>query len=334
MRESPFRRLLSPFLSRRPPSLEQDDRVLQLFQNRAALKKERSDLQDEILRLKDSLTQQQGATAHVQSQLDRLEALLGNPATGRQALVFFQLKALWRAGSSAVAALVQELSLQQVERERRSFLSEHIGQQLELRRSAESAFQSAQQAAAAARESLQGLQQGRDQASAWWQVFQRRNLDARIEEQERELKACTRALDLAREDLDRIIDEAAPDFPGLSLAARRTINLAAIVYAEILSMPLQRSNLMPLVAQAARRREPATNYGDSAACESYIADIARAQAALPTTAAVAVELRHRAELLQSQASYAFAEDVVPAQDSVSSNALREDYWGLRDLLLS
>lgn len=333
MRESPFRRLLSPFLSRKPPSLEQDDRVLQLFRNRAALKKERLDLQDEIYRLKDSLIQQQGATAHVQGQLERLEALLGNPATGRQALVFFQLKALWKAGSESVDALVKELSLQQEERERRSFLADHAGRQLELRRAAETAYRAAQQVETTLRESLARVEQERALAAAWWQWLRRRNLDARLASLQDDLRAATRALDLSRQGLDRVIGETAPQFPGLSILARRSINLAAIVYAEILSMPLQRSRLMPLVAQASRRREPASNYGDAAACEAYITEIARAQAALPGAAAIAVELRHRTELLQPQAVYAFAEDVVPSPDSIASNALREDYWGLRDLLL-
>ena len=334
MGDIPFRRLFASFRDRNPPSLEQDDRVLQLFQNRAALKKELADHKDEIDRLHDSLVQQQGATEHVQGQLQRLETLLGDPAKGRQALVFFQLKALWKVGSESVAALVQELSLQQEERERRAFLADHHGRQFELRRSAESAFQAAQQAHARGREALSQLQRDRSANAAWWRYFKRRGLDARIVTQEGDVLASARALDLARDDLDRIIGQSAPDFPGLSVLARRSINLAAIVYAEVLSMPLQRANLMPLLAQAARRREPALNYGDAAACEAALAEIAKARVAMPAAAAVAVELRQRTELLQPVATYAFSEDVVPSPESVSSSALREDYWGLRALLLS
>ncbi len=334
MGEPPFRRLMSAFRSRNPPSLERDDRVLQLFENRAALKKERADLKDEILRLQDTLAQQQGATEHVQGQIERLEILLGDPAKGRQALVFFQLKALWKAASESVSALVQELSLQQEERERRAFLAEYQGRQFELRRSAESAFQAAQEAHAACRATLASLQQERAAKTGWWRYFQRRRVESRLAAQENLLRSCTRALDLSREDLDLIISQSAPDFPGLSVLARRSINLAAIVYAEILAMPLQRTNLMPLVAQAARRREPAFNYGDAAACEACLTEIAKARVSMPTAAAVAVELRHRTELLQPVAAYAFAEDVVPSPESISSSALREDYWGLRALLLS
>ena len=44
----------------------EERRVLQLFRNRAELKKAYSELQDEIHRLKDRLKQQEGATARVQ----------------------------------------------------------------------------------------------------------------------------------------------------------------------------------------------------------------------------------------------------------------------------
>src|SRR6202044_723786 len=74
-----------------------EERLMQLFQNRAGLKKAYADLKDEFHLLRDRLKQQEGATIRVQEQLDALGDLLGDPKTGFGALVFFQLRHLAEA---------------------------------------------------------------------------------------------------------------------------------------------------------------------------------------------------------------------------------------------
>ncbi len=56
----------------------EDHRVLELFRNRAELKKAYGGLQDESFRLKDLIKQQEGATQRVQEMLSTLEGRLGN----------------------------------------------------------------------------------------------------------------------------------------------------------------------------------------------------------------------------------------------------------------
>ena len=56
---------------------EEDHRVLALFRNRAELKKAYGELQEEIYRLKDLVKQQEGATQRAQEMLSTLEARLG-----------------------------------------------------------------------------------------------------------------------------------------------------------------------------------------------------------------------------------------------------------------
>ena len=73
-----------------------EERLMQLFQNRAGLKKAYADLKDEFHLLRDRLKQQEGATIRVQEQLDALGDLLADPRTGFGALVFYQLRGLWK----------------------------------------------------------------------------------------------------------------------------------------------------------------------------------------------------------------------------------------------
>src|SRR5271170_7052001 len=95
----------------------EEERLMQLFQNRAGLKKAYADLKDEFHLLRDRLKQQEGATIRVQEQLDALGELLADPSTGYSALVFFQLRALWKICHQQLSAFATDLTRQQEARE-------------------------------------------------------------------------------------------------------------------------------------------------------------------------------------------------------------------------
>ena len=78
---------------------------MQLFRNRADLKKAYGDLKEEFHRLKDRIKQQEGATIRVQELLDALGDLLADAATGFAALVFYQLRGLWKTGHQQLIAV-------------------------------------------------------------------------------------------------------------------------------------------------------------------------------------------------------------------------------------
>src|ERR1700723_4041808 len=90
---------------------------MQLFQNRAGLKKAYADLKDEFHLLRDRPKQQEGATSRIQEQMDALGDLLGDPKTGFGALVFFQLRALWKACHQQLSNFAGDLTRQQEARE-------------------------------------------------------------------------------------------------------------------------------------------------------------------------------------------------------------------------
>src|SRR5271154_6902137 len=94
-----------------------EERLMQLFQNRAGLKKAYADLKDEFHLLRDRLKQQEGSTIRVQEQLDALGDLLGDPKTGFGALVFFQLRALWKSCHEQLSTFAADLTRQQEARE-------------------------------------------------------------------------------------------------------------------------------------------------------------------------------------------------------------------------
>ena len=101
-------------LSLRPERApDEDHRVLELFRNRAELKKAYGGLQEETFRLKDLIKQQEGATQRVQEMLNTLEGRLGTAETAYGALVFYQLRRLWQSGRELITQFAGDLARQQ-----------------------------------------------------------------------------------------------------------------------------------------------------------------------------------------------------------------------------
>lgn len=332
--------------------LEEDGRVLHLFRNRAELKKAYGDLQDEIHRLKDRIKQQEGVTARVQEMLDALETRLSAPPTGLAALVFYQLRDLWSSGRTLIGQMVADLAQQQEERERRQFLAEFNRRQFERRQEVERRLNEAQLAAADVRSKLAELQLARGRAHRWWQYFKRRELDRRINVMNSEMGGATEGLDVANAAFAAVAAEVAPEFPGISIDARRAINIAGIAYAEVLCLRLAKTPLVTMAREAIHRREPQDEYGDQTTCLALMTDIVRAKATIQNRNGVVAEVRQRSERLKAAARYRSPADAVPTEEALSAAkdsdleaavtgsvaqiappVLRDDIWDLYRVLL-
>jgi len=101
----------------------EEERLLELFRNRAELKKELSALDEERHRLLDRLKLQEGATMRVEEQLAALEQYLGRPDEGFKCLAYFQLRAVWHAAARRLEQFSGELARQQKDRERKQQLA-------------------------------------------------------------------------------------------------------------------------------------------------------------------------------------------------------------------
>ena len=331
---------------------EEEQRVLQLFRNRAELKKAYTELQDEIHRLKDRLKQQEGATARVQEQLGDLETRLVAPQTAYPTMVFYQLRSLWTTGAELLRAFGADLEKQQVERERRAFLAETNRAQFERRQQAESALRAAEIESAEAAQETVRLERELRSLNRPWHHFKRRALEGRVAAAASLRLLSESRLEQARSDFDAVVAEGEAPFPGLSLEARRATNLAIVAYAELLCVRLAQTPLLALARAAVLRRDPSDEYGSRAECEALMTEIARAKALLVQRSDVTVDLRARSERLQKAARFRADDDAIPVPESAGSaagdvlarapqgarapqipNVLAEDTWDVFRILL-
>lgn len=295
---------------------EEEQRVLQLFRNRAELKKAYTELQDEIHRLKDRLKQQEGATARMRELLEQLEERLGSAETGFPALVFYQLRALWAQGSELLRAFGADLERQHIERERRAFVAEVNRRQFSRRELAEAQLREAETAATDVVASTAQLARSLESLNRPWHHFRRRSLQKELDAAKVRVSAADLALVDARAELERVLSEGDVPFPGLSVASRRAINLSVIAYAEILMQRLARTPLLGLARAAVLRREPSDEYGSRVECESLMTQIGLARGVLAQRANLGQEIRARVEQLQRAVAWRGEDDTVPVPESL------------------
>ena len=301
---------------------EEDTRVLALFRNRAELKKAYGALQEEIFRLKDLLKQQEAATQRVQEMLSALEARLGSPDTAYATLVFYQLRRLWQSGRELLLDFVTDLVQQQEERERRVHLAQHNRRQFDRRQVAQNELDAAQALHLEVGAQVATLEGERTSLSRLWHYFRRRELERRIGAAQATLMSAGASLAQAQLHLDAIVRESPPDFPGLSLATRRAINLAAVAYAEVLCARLAelKAPLVLMAREATSHREASGHYGSPQECVLLMGQIARAQRLLEGRTGLAAEIRARCERLKRVARYRAASESTPAVGSLASAA--------------
>ena len=110
------RLMLSAILERQAGGPTEE--LLKLYWNRADVKRELKALRRERFELLDKLKEQEGAILRAQEQLEGLERLLTNPLAAANAMVYFQLRHLWRVGAQRLEQFGRELQTQREKRER------------------------------------------------------------------------------------------------------------------------------------------------------------------------------------------------------------------------
>lgn len=324
---------------------DHDDRVIELFRNRAELKKAYGGLQEESYRLKDLVKQQEAATQRVQDMLNELEARLSTNETAYATLAFYQLRRLWQNGRELIQQLVADLSRQQDERERKLHLALHNRQQFARRQAVEGQVATARGLSEETSTLVAQLESELSKLTRFWHYFKRRALERRLHGAQAAAAAASGTLAQAQAELETVNQEPLPEFPGLSLDARRAINLAAIAYAEVLCQRLQviEKPLLQMAREATGRRAAADVYGTPKECVLLMAQISRAQRLLAARNTLAEEIRAHTERLQPLVSYRGPADTCPTSESIAAapgsadphvpNVLAEDTWDLFRVLL-
>ena len=297
---------------------EGNDKLVELFKNRAELKKEFAALDKEKRRLQQLIKEHQGATARVTQRLQHLESLLVDPEWVHTVAVFYQLRSLNRRCEGKLAKFAEQLKQQRESRRRDAQLEgwrakrdagiKALEQELVQHREQLLTLEDQHQAERQQAESISGLAK----------IFGGRSASSELDDLGSRVDAARKDEQALLDKLEALEQAEPPDTPGLSIPEKRSINFMIIAYAQHLFLQFKDRNLVALVKESSEKSVGAINYGNKRDCDRLIDRIVAQVESMEKASDNVDVLRRRAELIAEHAIFSEEDDAVPVAGTVAT----------------
>lgn len=323
---------------------EQDsDKLLNLYWNRAELKKEFAGMRKEQFKLQDRIKQHEGATARLQQKLDHLEDLLVDSEWVHNVVVFYQLRSLAIRCESKLAKFAEQLKQTREKKQNSNLLAKWNEARSEEAREIEQQILLKRDAVQQQEDQLQAERQRLMNMSGFLRFFRRRSVTAMLDD----LASTTDRLRQDESELNAAIDEIReripPDNAGLDIPTKRSINLMVLSFAQQLYVQFMDDGLVVLIRESREKSVGAVNYGSRYECGQLLDRIHKGSELMEKATDFADVLRARAKLLGQIAEFQNDSEAVPQSASTgvlyqidsngvvgesATNMLAENYWGI------
>ena len=324
-----------------------NEKLVELFKNRAELKKEFAQLRKEQYRLQERVKEEKGKSARVVQKLEHLENLLLDPDWVHTVVVSYQLRALNRRCEHKLAKFAEQLKQQREKRQHGKVLQawgDKVREEAALieRRLGEHRMQTQM-----LEDQLQAVRHRVKSMSGFAKLFKGRSVSSEVAAIEAQVEEAQQAEQVLLQELEEIQGREPPATEGLDLAAKRSINFTIIAFAQQLYLLLSDDRLVSLVKEAADKSVGAVNYGGRDDC-GLILDLINDRAdSIEKASDFADVLQKRAKLIAEHAVFKENDDAVPVAGTVATifeirsngtvgerdaNLLGENYWGLSGVL--
>jgi len=294
------------------------DKLMDLYWNRAELKKAFAEARNEQFRLKDRIKQQEGATARVQQKLDHIESLLLEPNSAYNVLVFYFLRGLAHRCESKLAGFAEQLKRQREKRQHESLMSTwHASLERD-----SAAYDERLLAVRAqiehAEEDIATLSAHLAAMGFFKRMFRRRSVNAEIRDRQQVISSAQDEQQTLLANIAAINDRAPPDAPGLDTGSKRSINLLILAFAQQLYLQFSDPAFANLVKESMEKSAGGVNYGSQLECKALLEQIQKRIDILDRSTDHATVLQRRAKLIGEKAMFDEESDVVPIPDSVAT----------------
>lgn len=326
---------------------DENEKLVELFRNRAELKKEFAALSKERHRLQQLVKEQQGATARIEQRLEHLESLLADPEWVHTVVVFYQLRSLNRRCAGKLARFAEQLKQQREKRVRDAQISAWRDKCNARRKRLDQELSARRQQLRKLEGQLDAERQRAATVSGFSRMFRKHSAPGQLAELEGKLEALREQERAVLGKVEALENGALPDPPGLSLAEKRSVNFTILAFAQHLFLQFDDRNLVALVKESSDKSVGAINYGSKRDCDLLLERVALQVDALEKASDYADILRRRAELIAEHAMFKDDEDAVPVAGTVATvfaingngvvtksdaNLLGDNYWGLANVL--
>ena len=333
------------------------EQLLKLYWNRASVKRELRALKQERFELLDKLKEQEGAIVRAQEQLEGLERLLTNPLAAANAMVYFQLRHLWRIGAQRLEQFGKELQTQREKRERALVQDAAIAKRKRRLDAVNEKLQGLTEKHKLVVDEAVRLEQQLQGMNALLRLFRARNFKRRIAGLADGRRMLEEKLAELKELTEKIQSEPLPEPEELSLESRRLINTAVIALAQHLVAHFSEHDIASLAKASTERPVGEMKFGDRRDCDRMVEWIREKIEELKQQKTIADQVKRRTDLLLTEIKYRNDTDSVPGVDSLQlisrnpgvqanelelarrasdaplrTNVLADDYWDLLSVL--
>lgn len=332
-----------------------NEQLLRLYWNRAGVKRELRGLRRERYELLDKLKEQEAAIVRAQEQLEGLERLLTNPLAAANAMVYFQLRHLWRVGVLRLDQFAKELQLQREKRERKQLHEAALSKRGRRLAAIDDKLGELQKKRKTVIEEGLRFQKRLERTNVVTRLFKGPGLRRRLAALSENRKMLEQRIEEFRELTEKIQGEPLPEPENLSIESRRLINAAVIALAQHLVVHFSEHDLAKLAKTATQRPVADMKFGDRRHCDQMVERIRERIEELRQDKALADRVKRRTDLLMTEVQYRNETDSVPRDESVDKiriaigassgaparrasdaplhvNVLAEDYWDIGAIL--
>ena len=326
---------------------DENDKLVELFRNRAELKKEFAALDKEKRRLQQLIKEHQGATARVTQRLEHLESLLVDPQWVHTVVVFYQLRSLNRRCESKLGKFAEQLKQQRENRRRNTQLQSWREKQDARKADIVKELEACREKLRLLEDQVQAERRRVESMSGFSKILKGRTATGELEEFGAQLDAARKDEATLVEKLGAIEQAEPPDPPGLGIAVKRSINFMIIAFAQHLYLQFRDRDLVAMVKESSEKSIGAINYGNKPDCDRLLERIVAQVDSMENASDYADILKRRAELIAEHAVFQADDDAVPVADTVATvfainangvltksdaNLVGDNYWGIADVL--
>ncbi len=309
---------LTGLFKAQPEELQDNDKLVDLFRNRAELKKEFAALRNEKYQLQDRVKQHEGATARVQQKMDHLESLLLDREWVHNVVAFYQLRRLSAHCNAKLARFAEQLKQQSEERVHSKVLGawneRQDGQVAEVERQIGEYRLQTQ----ILEDQLQVERHKMMTMNGVTKMFSGKGREAEIDK----MSACVEARQSQEtemlQSLAGLHEASPPAHEGLDTATKRSINFMILSFAQQLFLHFEEDNLAAMAKEASEKSVGAVNYGTKYECDEIIALIEKRSDSMENATSYADVLQKRTQFIAEHAMFRNDDDAIPAPGTVAT----------------
>ena len=290
---------------------QDSEKLMDLYWNRAELKKEFAALRKEQHWLKDRIKERDGAMARLQQKLEHLENLLLDPQWAHNVVVFFQLRGLALRSEAKLAKFAEQLKQQREKKQQTSILAEWNEKRAAEIANIEQQLHETRETVHRLEQQLQSERHRITSMSGFMRFIRRRSITATLDGLAEQIDGGAQEEQALLQEIEQIQDRAPPDAAGLDIPTKRSINLMVLAFAQQLYLQLAEDDLAELVKEAGEKSVGSINYGSHHDCNELLERVNMLIESMERNNEAAETLQRRSILLSEKALFHGDADAVP-----------------------